>query len=63
MGAGSSSSAQGDEVAKAAQKNKPKNYMENQFIKQESLNLNIDHALVAYAYQKQNTIEIYEKGL
>lgn len=52
MGGGSSSSAQGSEVAKAAQKNAPKNYMNNQFIKQESLNLNIDHALVAYAYQK-----------
>ena len=50
-------------MAKAAHSQKPKNFMENQFIKQESLNLNIDHALVAYAYQKQNTIEHYESGL
>ena len=46
-----------------AVKNQPKNYMENEFIKQEAKDLNIDHALVAYAYQKQNTIELYESNL
>ena len=72
MGGGSSSQAQGSEVSRAADANNanktsssrpPMNYMENTFIKQEARDLNIEHSLVAYAYQKQNTIEAYESKL
>ena len=73
MGGGSSSQAQGGEVSRAADANNanktsssskpPMNYMENAFIKQEARDLNIEHSLVAYAYQKQNTIEAYESKL
>ena len=49
MGAGSSSSqteAQGNSAKDI------KNYMDNELIQQEASSLNIETALVAYAYQK-----------
>ena len=54
MGGGSSSQADSDQVAKAT------NYMNDSEIREEANERGVDTALLAYAYQKQGTLDHHD---